>query len=1054
MFQSTSQILVYKASAGSGKTYILTKEYVKLLFKNERNYRSILAVTFTNKASGEMKERIIQALFDLSSSSPKNTEYLNEICADFKLTQSQVQQKTKNILHEILHNYSFFYIETIDAFFQRVIRNFAKELGLHSYFGLEVDSSKIIHQAVQNLFLRLQENPEVQKWIVNFSESKIDEGKSKNIFKEIEQESAVLVKERFMDSSKDFVSLEIINEYFNSILEIITQFETQLIQLASKINEVLISHGLEISDFSGGQNSKFNIITKIKNKNFDYPTDAVVKCLSDTDSWFPKASKKRPVLDSLLNTEMPKLVNQLLDVICNEDGRKYRTAKLMYNNKFTIGLLQAVQNEIDLYCKDENIFLISNTNLLLRSIINESDAPFVYEKIGSFIKYLMIDEFQDTSGMQWQNFLPLIQNSLSEGGSSLVVGDVKQAIYRFRNGDWNLLQSKIYDDFPYQIQDVSLQTNWRSYANIIDFNNAFFKRFVRIIQDTFIVKMKESELALESELQEKMHMLYEDVNQEKPKSCKTGGEVQIVTIPIVEKESVEENTLLKVLERVVSLLNAGYKPQDIVFLCKGRKEIRLIVEFFNKQKVNYPQYKDIFSIISSEGMQLDSSSAIQFILAYLQWIETPKCKFSKSYLLTAFCIWKQKDANEVQIDAMSQFLELIGDKPSISRNSSLYQIVEDIIQTFGLNAIEEELAFIIDFQNLVYSYSKNNIVSISQFIEWWEEKSDKRYLQQEAHGFLRAMTIHKSKGLQFQIVIIPFASWDYEYKQSKTLFDTVDTDFSEIPIVSLNSNKDMAKTQFDKQFIQEKLQVYIDNLNVMYVACTRAVEGLYLYYSEKTTKAKISHEIIQAKSELIQDFPKAFENENSDFILGEISQKKDVASKTELLSFEKDYPVYSVTQKLLPNPEAIRFFDCIENKNKEQVFGIVMHKVLEFITTVDDIPKAVHRCFVEGIITESEQAKYISILQEKLQASQVIDWFNNSHRVLTEQAIMTIEGEKRPDRILIKDTNAIVIDYKFSNYKKSEYSMQVADYMKLLENMGYKTEGFIWYVLLNDIEKV
>ena len=1053
MFQNSSQLLVYKASAGSGKTYVLTKEYLKLLFQNPTNYRHILAVTFTNKACGEMKERIVAALYDLTSDSPKNEQYVVEIAAEFGLTVHEIQIKAKNILHEILHNYSFFYVETIDSFFQRVVRNFAKELGLNSYYGLELDSSKVIHAAIQNMFLHLQENPELQAWLVNFSEQKIDEGKSRDIFTIVERASKVLVSEEYMGKSADFIPLQTILDFFVTLEHIVLEFTKDVTDCNNKILQILAQYEIEVTDFTGGSRTPFKFFTKVANGEFEVPTVKHIELFLDPDSWFAKKASKSHILPQLVASQMPQLMHQLIELITHQRGVQFRTATEIISNKYTIGVLQAVQSEIDAYCKEENIFLISNTNLLLRKIINESDAPFVYEKIGCFIKYMMIDEFQDTSSMQWQNFLPLLKNSISEDGSSLVVGDVKQAIYRFRSGDWSLLHSQIYNDFTTELQEKNLQYNWRSLANVITFNNVFFKRFSECLQYYYTNEMQELQVPISSEMQTCIESLYTDVAQEIPESTKQGGIVQVLQLKEMPEITIQEQRLELLTQKVIHLFSLGFKPKDIVFLVRAKKETKILVEHFTKQKEIYPQFEQAFSIVSSEALAVSNSSAVQFILAYLQWMETPKCKFSKTFLLVRYSAWVQNDVSRNQIDTMSKYEEIIGVKPIIQRNMSLFEIVENIILRFELHTKQEELAFVVEFQNLVYTYSKNNTVSITQFIEWWNENENKFYLKQEATGYMRTMTIHKSKGLQFPVVFVPFADWQYQTQNSSSLFETKNTDFSEIPLVSLSTSSKLVNTQFSQEYAKEKLQIYIDNLNLLYVAFTRAEEALYVVLPEKSAKNRISQIIQQSISGLLFDSSELEIDELDNFKLGKETDPVKVSESIEHKP-ETLYPVYGMRQKLLPDPEAIRFFDTLQSSNTERTYGLLMHKILEYIQTVDDVESSVQRCVLEGIVPENQMQEYIQTIREKIQNPKVLPWFSGKSKVVTEQSIITKTAEKRPDRIVIQGNQAIVIDYKFTRNKTNTYTNQVQEYVTIMSEMGFETQGFIWYVLLNEIEQV
>lgn len=1048
----SSDITIYKASAGSGKTYVLTKEYLKLLFKKSSNYKHILAVTFTNKACSEMKERIVFALYDLSLENPKNSDYVTEFQKEFNLNSDELRKKASEILHEILQNYSFFYVETIDAFFQRIIRNFAKDLGLNSYYSIELDTVAVIGEAVKNLYLQLHDNPEIQEWINEFTESKINDGKSRNIFNEIIEESKILTSEKFIVHNSEFIPIHTIVEFFAQIEQYEYDFSQKINKKISELLQNINSFGLQLTDFYKGKTGPFSYFNKLKNSLEELPSVNAIEKLQDENFWFSKTSNHRHLVPQLIQAGLKEQIAEILQSIIGDEGTKYRTAEKILSNKYSIGLLKTIQNQIDKYCRDEEKFLISNTNILLRKIIDEQDAPFIYEKIGCYINYMMIDEFQDTSVMQWANFLPLIRNSISEGGKALVVGDVKQAIYRFRNGDWNLLFSQIYKDFPNSISEINLEYNWRSLTNITDFNNSFFKHFVSIIQNKYEEDVAEISESVTPEMKQRISLLYKDLKQEKPSQIPNGGVVQC--IPVVNEKNKDDvnNRFSVTLHKVLHLFSIGFHPDDIVFLVKSKKEARAIVDFFNSQKKIYPQYTQQFTVVSSEALLLRNSGAVQFILAYLQWIENPYCDFSRTFLLYTYSSWKNSD-EQLAVNTIFENESEFGEYPQIQRNKSIYEIVEHIIEKYSLCGRQEDISYIIEFQNLLHSFSKNKGISVSLFLDWWEQNKDKLYLKQDAIGYMRVMTIHKSKGLQFPIVIMPFADWKFENSKAKALFTTENTDFPDIPVISVPNSNSMKYTQFSQQYAEEKLQVYIDSVNALYVACTRPEQALYMMYDTKSIKSSIAQSIQSAISCMPNEIIDSVTTEDGQFILGD-EQSLKPKSEAKPIQITMNYPVFTKNKNLLPDPEAVRFSQTVVQKNDERIFGVVMHKILEYIVVKDDIESAVQKCVSQGIISDEQKQEYIDVLFDRISNPLVQDWFSINYKVLTEQSIITFEGEKRPDRILIQEQKAIVVDYKFTREKDLKHSEQVGNYLKLLNEMGYTAQGYVWYVMKNEIVEV
>mgnify|MGYP000879550163 CR=1 FL=1 len=1045
MKKTTSNITIYKASAGSGKTYALTKEYIRLLLHaSSHNFKNILAVTFTNKACGEMKERILETLFALSNNI-SSVVYAQDLCDEFSFTHEQLELEAKRILHEILHNYSFFYVETIDTFFQRIIRNFAKELGLHSYYGLQLDVETVIQNSIQELFLHIYEYPQIQQWLIEYTNSKIDEAKERDVFKSLVKDSKILLSESFMQIHDSHVAFDEISTFFKKLEQIISEFENEAQVVAKQIVTIVTKHGLQSVDFKGGSRSCMNPIYAIaEGKEFDYEVAKFQKLLNH-DEWFAKTSPVKNVQSVLENTQMPQLLQTIFDVYAGPNAIKYRTAQLLLTNKYLVGMLQAIQQSVDLYCKEQELFLISNTNKFLQTIIGDSDAPFVYEKIGCFIKHMMIDEFQDTSKMQWHNFFPLINNALAEGGSALVVGDVKQSIYRFRNGDWKLLHNTIYKDFSHDVHTVSLQHNWRSRKNIIQFNNVFFKVFSKTIEASFHKKIHDDGIdTIPDDMVSVIQDLYSDVTQEISNRTKDGGFVQI---QIVEKDSYLELVLQQLIKDVVYVLEQGYAPEDIVFLCREKKHISLLVSYFNEQKQVYPQYTEAFSIVTGEGLLLSGSDAVQFILAYLQWLENPAVVFNKKLMSIIFA--RLYSTNSLcDISNSNDFESQLQSLSHISKDMSLLQIIEAVIHGFTLYTISHELVYIVEFQNIVYSYCKNNSVSISQFIEWWYEQEDSLYIKQEPKGYMRAMTIHKSKGLQFSVVFMPFVNWKL-FGKPLLVCDTKNTDFTDMPYAIVPYNNAMAKTQFSQQYLIETLQSYIDNLNIVYVACTRAVDALYMYIPNQADSDRISNYIGVNCKELQEQFPEGNHTETL-FSLGELPPKTKIIVKEN--AEQNSYPVYIRKLAILPMPESLRFVDRINVRRKEQIHGLRMHRMFEYIITLQDIETAVQQALYEKIIDKTEVSLYEDYCTNAILQSNVQRWFNPQYTIVTEQSILTPQGEKRPDRIVFtSDRDVEVIDYKFTAEQNPKHIVQVAEYVSVLESMGYSVQGFVWYVLQNNV---
>ncbi|MFW5851385.1 MAG: UvrD-helicase domain-containing protein [Bacteroidota bacterium] len=1049
---------IYKASAGSGKTFVLTREYLRLLFKNSAHYRSTLAVTFTNKASAEMKHRIVSSLYDLSQHN--NSPYTDFLMQENGMTHREIQAHARVVLYEILHNYSFFFIETIDSFFQRILRNFTKEFNLNSQFNLELQQHEILEKAVLDLFVNLSKNKEAYSIVHDFSLNRIEEGKARNVIKEIISYSSILFSEKYMMHASEIEKVDL-KAFFSSVSTIISRFLQKITVLVSALENELQEHNLEVSDFTGKNSSFIAKLLKLKNENVSEksllsPTQYT--SAENAEKWYTKTSPRKADIEYFAQSGAFDIVQQLVSLLYSDEMTQYMTAQEIYTQKYTIQLLHAVQQSLDRYAKEENIFLISNTNSLLGTLINDTDAPFVYEKTGTYIHNIMIDEFQDTSRLQWKNFRPLIEHVESENGFSLVVGDAKQSIYRFRNGDWKLLQYDIMRDCT-QCEEHYLQQNWRSRERIIAFNNAFFTRIPTITSDLFYDSL--GSIADGSEgFADMIESLYADVEQKTTANTKAGGYVRIESIDTGQKLSKEEyrdEVKERTIQFILKLHKSGYLAEDIAILTRGKKEIKEVVQFLNEAKEEYPEHAEKFTIVSSEALKIETSSAVQFLIAVFQYMDTPECTVTQTVLLRYYSLFVLEQDDLLP---QSDFHLIFGRLFSTLRGMSLLEISDSVIKEFNLGTSKVDVPFIHAFQEQVFFFMQSHPNSVGMFMEWWKEKASKLYVSQpETNGAMQIMTIHKSKGLQFKVVIMPYVTWDFFNTQaSKVIVDTEHTDFSTLPIVPMKYSKKLQYTQFREQYIEETMQLCLDNINNLYVACTRAEEVLCMMYTTQSLRTQ-QLSMVNFMKRMEDLFLKNFDVEltKSDtnvYECGELAAlptSKEVKQSGHRLS---DYTVFNKRPVLLPNPEAMQFFE-LQSSHALRSYGLTMHKILERIVTLDDVERAVHSCVLEGLLEVHETVEMHDYMRSKIQDSKVKSWFDDSYTVLSEQTILLPSaGEKRPDRIMILDNHAVIVDYKFTDQTATSHREQVAEYMNIIASMGYSVEGYVWYVQHGALERV
>ncbi|MDD2475564.1 MAG: UvrD-helicase domain-containing protein, partial [Dysgonamonadaceae bacterium] len=567
---------VYKASAGSGKTHQLTGQYIRLLFSAPHNYRHILAVTFTNKATEEMKSRIVEELNNLAVGDKSG--YLEGLMDEFKLSEKTIRQQSKSILQSILHNYSSFSISTIDSFFQQTMRAFTREMGITGGYKVEVDNTSFLPEIVDLMLNELDQegNEELIQWLLEFMKDSIEDNKSWKINDDIVRLARNLFDERFItlsapvqDQIKDKENLK---RYKQSLRNIVREYENQLKAIGARAQMIAKTYDLLFTDFTGGSRSQFGRFDAWAMGTYATITPTFLKFPDDVTTWYAKSAPShiKNAIEACYADGMNDCVNEIIALYDN--SIHYLTAIEILKNFNTLGILNDVNNRLQIYRRDSNMLFLSDTTELLNKIIADSESPFVYEKIGSRLNHFMIDEFQDTSTMQWNNFRPLLQESLASGNYNMIVGDVKQSIYRWRNSDWRLLEEQIEKDFalPY-IQQHALDTNWRSDGKVIRFNNQFFGQAARTMQSEFIGD--DEDVKQSAYFSSKIEDAYSQVSQNvSPHKDKDAGLVNINFIDTEVVDRWQDEVLERLPETLENLQEDGFRPQDIAILVRTRQE--------------------------------------------------------------------------------------------------------------------------------------------------------------------------------------------------------------------------------------------------------------------------------------------------------------------------------------------------------------------------------------------------------------------------------------------------------------------------------------------------
>lgn len=1085
---SENEVLhIYKASAGSGKTHRLAGEYLRLLYGGENNYRHILAVTFTNKATDEMKSRIVKELHFLATN--HKSEYLDDLMKEFEMDETFVRRKAGNLLETILHDYSAFSVSTIDRFFQQTVRAFTREIGLAGNYNIELDQTAMLNEAIDLLISELDkpENKSVTDWLLSMMKSQIGENKSWNVRQRLQEFGKQMFKENVKTLTKDEFSTIQDKEKLESYRKKLEQIKREYINSAKAIGKealvIMQRHGIAYDDMSYGKNSGFLIFLKLAKGELSKPSSRLVKAANDVNNWTKDDKPKSLQIRAAYADGLNDCVNRI--VALSKDDLFYNTANSILENFYALGILSDIDKRLRSLQKETDTLFLSDTTELLNHLISESDSPFIYEKTGTRLLHFMIDEFQDTSPLQWNNFLPLVRESLASNHFNLIVGDVKQSIYRFRNGDWRLLEDQIDQDFqPSQINHHALDINWRSEQCIVEFNNSLFAQVPRLLQDVYNTSLEIDDGSQFSNYsQSKIIDIYAQAYQNIPKKRKTSqGYVKITFLPTEKKKNIDSEddnnwrteSLKRLPLEIESLQDRGFSLSQIAILVRRNKDAVLVADSLLKYKREHADSKYRYDIISNEALLVANAQSVKAAIAILRHFQNPADetrRFMALYELVrfhlamtpgealAFC---NNPANVEVLAEMEARLTHISQLP-------LYESVEAFFAMSSEAMNENENAFVQAFLDVVLKFSADSSSDLNGFLEWWDEESRSLTLfSPDGQDAIRLLTIHKSKGLEFDVVLMPFVDWEVDHSFGHAEFVWCKPDrepFNELPIIPVKYKKDLVNTIFREDYLREKLLSYIDNLNLLYVAFTRPKQQLICYApkgNENITRISDLIYRIVSESLVLPDSIKSdidlkkyyFENGNESVFEYGISSKIESGGKSHSIDICKmdEWRSTPFEGRLKLRLNSIGYF----NDDGSRARGMLMHEIMSSIKTVDDLSNALERRVMDGELTESERKEVFEEIAETLLLPEVADWYSGKYTVLNE--IQTLDPEwgfSRPDRIMIHGSKAIVVDYKFGETEEPKYRRQVQHYVKLLQKMEFSdVKGFIYYVKLRKIEQV
>ena len=1122
---------LYTASAGSGKTHTLTREYLRLALSTSdpNTFRHIQAVTFTNKATAEMKERIIQELYALAKS-PEDSPFFAELKQALHLDPEGLKQRAQGALRALLLDYTSFRVRTIDSFFQEVVRSFAYELGVTGGLRVQIESSALLHQAVLEVLADQDgERPDnqIRAWIQALAEDNLSSGKSYHIETSLEAFAKQLEEEpvKLLRQNKGLPTKKSIADLQEALKNIIDNTRRQAKRLATDALEALRATGIPPEDIKSG--------TK-------FPLGALKSCVKASGEIFESSSKgfysERATLQKVCQaSDLEKQLDLFLtkenleryraqlephlasiiehvrafDKLCREKGGIYVTALVIYEYLGRYGLLIDIDNKLQELKQEQGTMLLADAPSLISKLLKDAqtDTPFLYEKIGAKIRHHMIDEFQDTSRLQYDNFHPLLQEAMASGNDSLIVGDTKQSIYRFRNSDSTLLTRVVPEDFAQSIKQTSLQDNWRSVPEIIEFNNQLYQQIIPILGRLFtecIEALPNSTLDKEKEpllSTLRGHLVaYEDVKQLVPEKKrkskglvalheyteekKNGRKPQGGEADEEDKEKASSNAFQQIPLVLIDLQKRGYRPMDIAILVRNKKAATDIAEILqNYPKEKYEGYS--LSFISQEALLVSSAVSTRFIVAALAYISSNGAALQQALLLELHSQLARTMGTEEPSPTLDE--ETLRQLLTIGRRG-LYEAAEEILHLFQPILPDQESAYVVHLLDMLYTWETEQSADIPSFLEYWADGgAEERILTPTNEQACSLMTIHKSKGLGFPVVLLPDLGWELDastHHENIIWCSTEGKETDELPLQEIASlplkySRKLYYTLFAREYLEERMNYTFDALNLLYVATTRAKEELHIWLPTSADGKK------KEKNEPLSSIPKdikALLMEGADGkplwqrLPAEVISEEQGASEEKYPKLIQRQAIPTSLQENILQVDSIISHPITDriailrkgldyfSEEQQLRYGHTMHLILAEIETTEDIEGALERAISQGLIAPDEEDDVRQSLLKVVSHSECARWFDGSGVVRNECSIIGggLEGSRRPDRIVFyadesadrDQTSVEIIDYKFGHFDKRYYA-QVQGYQALLQRMGYRdVKGWLCYIERDKIKVV
>ena len=1090
-----SCLKVYRASAGSGKTFRLAVEYIRLLVENPEAYRHVLAVTFTNKATTEMKDRILSQLYGIWKGLPASNDYVQAILSMDGMgarTETWVRERAGVSLRLLLADYVHFRVETIDAYFQSILREVARDLRLPNDFRIELDVDWPVEEGVRDLFSQLATNKRLMGTMMRIVDERIANTEGWNVGESLRKFGKHLYNEQYLafpwKDRQTIGDMDMVAAYKGVLRQWEWNVGQSLQSIAERFEEACLLYGVTeamvssrgvntlawIAKLKGGKphvdtNGRLNIAQTIRDRAFD------------AEKWLTKKTKGSDRV-FLLSIIIQYLLPLLQEVIATEERawEEWCTIKAIRKHIDTLTFVNAINDNVRNLNEQSHRFLLADTAHFLNELIDESDVPFLYERSGVRFHHVMIDEFQDTSRLQWQNFRPLVKNSLDGGYDCLIVGDVKQSIYRWRNSDWGILNGLEGDaDFADCISPIVEDRNFRSSKTVVAFNNDFFAKANEELATFF-----EQDVGAQSGASDEIRAAYGQLRQEALAKQEGRGYVRICVGGHAAEEGTEGSAddygkhLEQVGDTVRDLLQAGVRMGDIAILTRKNQQISDVIRhLMGRTDMPVP-----IELVSPQAFQLDASPAVQTLVQALRVLDNPDDR-TQLVLLALLHSGDETTSASIlltpheDVDALWERLpEAFAARRSELPLMSLYELAEWIIRQFNLHEREGQAPYLFAFLDKLSQYLQGNEGNLHAFLDQWDNDLHKATVSVDGTNGIRLLTIHKAKGLEFNTVIVPFCDWSMQGQRDSLLWaDTqrlgpYDKRLTEIPLVPLPFEKNTTgQSLFKQEYADETKRFFVDNLNLMYVAFTRAVDNLIILCSKpespKDNNSNPTPSACSLLTHFVERSPEGMSSpEDGIYEWGTLTLPTSKGKREEnnplLFPATPQEVLFTVGEPMLQfrqSKQSARYLRTDDEGEMpvEPVYlneGNIFHALLARLETVEDVERVLAEADTEGLFPDAETGEKMRTLMRRCLADeQARTWFDTHWRVINEHSIVERDAAgnisvHRPDRVITDGQCTLVIDYK-TGVPRPTHTEQVRTYMDLLTRMGYPgVEGYLWYV--------